>query len=248
LFPNDDISNSTILTALKGAKQVSDLYPKELKQGCCMNTQDCHEYDTFNPDQIISVPSDRNANGSIDIIMSTREGKVIRCTEADDRNAWDDTSHSMEPGRLFPWEELPREATKGRVLEFVADIANEHNLSLVELTVFPMVVDHKSLTVRTSVCNMWSTYLDKVNQKESYPVSQECLQIFNCLISEYLNGVGELESYTIRPNKKARVGKGSLVPKSVFIESSIHSSMDDTASFNASIKELPEFGQRTLKN
>jgi hypothetical protein len=26
-----------------------------------MNTQDRHEYDTFNPDQIISVPSDRNA-------------------------------------------------------------------------------------------------------------------------------------------------------------------------------------------
>jgi hypothetical protein len=63
-----------------------------------MNTQDCHEYNMFNPDEIISVPSDRNADGSIDIIMSTREGKVIRCTEADDRNAWDDTSHSMEPG------------------------------------------------------------------------------------------------------------------------------------------------------
>jgi hypothetical protein len=98
LFPNDDVFNSTILTALKGAKRVSNLYPKELEEGCCMNTQDCHEYDTFNPDQIISVPSDRNADGSIDIIMSTREGKVIRCTEADDRNAWDDTSHSMEPG------------------------------------------------------------------------------------------------------------------------------------------------------
>jgi hypothetical protein len=76
-----------------------------------------------------------------------------------------------------------REATKGRVLEFVADIANKHNLSLVELTVFPMAVNHESLTVRTSVCNMWSTYLDKVNQKESYPLSQECVQIFNCLIS-----------------------------------------------------------------
>jgi hypothetical protein len=134
------------------------------------------------------------------------------------------------------------------VLEFVADIANKHNLSLVELTVFPMVVDHKSLTVQTSVCNMWSTYLNKANQKESYPVLQECLQIFNCLISQYLNGVGELESYAICPTKKARVGKGSLVPKSVFIESSIHSSMDDTASSNASITELPEFGQRTLKN
>jgi hypothetical protein len=52
----------------------------------------------FNLDQIISVPSNRNTDGSIDIIMSTREGKVIRHTEADDRNAWDDTSHSMEPG------------------------------------------------------------------------------------------------------------------------------------------------------
>jgi hypothetical protein len=81
LFPNDDVSNSTILTALKGAKQVSNLYPKELDQGCCMKTRDHHEYDTFNPDQIISVPSDRNADGSIDIIMSTREGKVIRRTE-----------------------------------------------------------------------------------------------------------------------------------------------------------------------
>jgi hypothetical protein len=37
----------------------------------------------------------------IDIIMSTREGKVIRCTEVDDRNAWDDTSHSMEPDRNY---------------------------------------------------------------------------------------------------------------------------------------------------
>jgi hypothetical protein len=63
-----------------------------------------------------------------------------------------------------------------------------------------------------------------------------------------LNGVGELESYAVCPTKKARVGKGSLVPKSVFIESSIDSSIDDMASFNASIKELPEFGQRTLKN
>jgi hypothetical protein len=63
-----------------------------------------------------------------------------------------------------------------------------------------------------------------------------------------LNGVSELESYAVHPTKKARVGKGSLVPKSVIIESSIDSSIDDTASFNASIKEFPEFGQRTLKN
>jgi hypothetical protein len=42
-----------------------------------MNTRDRHEYNMFNPDQIISVPSDRNADGSIDIIMASREGKVI---------------------------------------------------------------------------------------------------------------------------------------------------------------------------
>jgi hypothetical protein len=53
---------------------------------------------------------------------------------------------------LFPWEELPREATKGRVLKFAAEIANNHNLSLVDLTVFPMLVNHRSLTVRTSAC------------------------------------------------------------------------------------------------
>jgi hypothetical protein len=50
-------------------------------------------------DQIICIPSKRNADASIDIIMSSREGKVFCCTEADDRIAWEATSHSM-PGGL----------------------------------------------------------------------------------------------------------------------------------------------------
>jgi hypothetical protein len=62
-----------------------------------------------------------------------------------------------------------------------------------------------------------------------------------------LNGLKGLESATLRPSKKARVGNGLLVPKSVFIESSITSSMDDTPSLNASIKQPTEFGQHTLK-
>jgi hypothetical protein len=90
-------------------------------------------------------------------------------------------------------------------------------------------------------------YLDKVNQKESNPISQGCLHVFNHLINEYLNDVDGLESHALHPSKKARIGKVSLVPKSVFIESSIDSSIDDTPSFNASMKELMEFGQRTLK-
>jgi hypothetical protein len=91
-------------------------------------------------------------------------------------------------------------------------------------------------------------YLDKVNQKESNPILQGCLHIFNHLISEYLNDINGLESHALHPSKKARIGKGSLVPKSVFVESFINSSIDDTPFFNASIKELMEFGQCTLKN
>jgi hypothetical protein len=33
------------------------------------------------------------------------------------------------------------------------------NLSLVNITLFPMAVDHGSFTVHTSVCNMWSLYI-----------------------------------------------------------------------------------------
>jgi hypothetical protein len=83
--------------ALRGANRITELYPKEFEQGCCQKTQKKDEYDTLTPDQIICIPSERNANGSIDIIMSNREGKVFCCTEADDRIAWEATSHSM-PG------------------------------------------------------------------------------------------------------------------------------------------------------
>jgi hypothetical protein len=56
---------------------------------------------TLTPDQIICIPSERNADGSIDIIMSNREGKVFHCTEADDRIAWEATSHSMPGDQLI---------------------------------------------------------------------------------------------------------------------------------------------------
>jgi hypothetical protein len=76
--------------------------------------------------------------------------------------------------------------------------------------------------------------------------------MYNCIIREYLNHVDALESHALCPSKKARLGKGSLVLKSVFIESSIDSSIDNTSSFNDSFndsaKELMEFGQRTLKS
>jgi hypothetical protein len=35
LFPYADFSSHTVFTALRGANQVTELYPKEFEQGCC---------------------------------------------------------------------------------------------------------------------------------------------------------------------------------------------------------------------
>jgi hypothetical protein len=73
------------------------------------------------PYQIICIPSKRNADGSIDIIMSSRKGKVFHHPEADDRIAWEATSHSMLAG-FFPWEELPRNSSRLDVLEWYIEL------------------------------------------------------------------------------------------------------------------------------
>jgi hypothetical protein len=95
LFPDADFSSTTMFMALRGANRNTELYPKAFEQGCCQKTQKKDEYDMLNPDQIICIPSKRNADGSIDIIMSNREGKVFCHTEAEDRIAWEATSHTL---------------------------------------------------------------------------------------------------------------------------------------------------------
>jgi hypothetical protein len=79
--------------ALRGANQITELYPKELSRAAAKKTQKKDEYKMLTPDQIICIPSKRNADGSIDIIMSNRDSKIFCCTEADDRIAWEATSH-----------------------------------------------------------------------------------------------------------------------------------------------------------
>jgi hypothetical protein len=149
--------------ALRGANQITELYPKEFEQGCCQKTWKKDEYNTLTPDQIICIPSERNADGSIDIIMSNRVGKVFCRTEAADRIAWEDTSHSMPGDWLFPWEELPRNCSRIDVLEWYIDITNEMNLSLQNIALFPMAVDHRLLTVHTRISNVWYSYIDRHN-------------------------------------------------------------------------------------
>jgi hypothetical protein len=180
--------------------------------------------------------------------MSNREGKVFCRTEADDRIAWEATSHSMPGDRLFPWEELPRNCSRIDVLEWYIDIANEMNLSLQNITLFPMAVDHGSLTVRTSVCNMWYSYIDRLKaesnkgkKKQVNPIWARCLSIIHHLVTNYLNAGKNVGSHASWPRKRAQKNLPSLLPKSVFIESSINGSSEEMQSSTSSIKQVPEF-------
>jgi hypothetical protein len=38
LFPDTDFSSNTVFMALRGANQVTELYPKEFEQSCCQKT------------------------------------------------------------------------------------------------------------------------------------------------------------------------------------------------------------------
>jgi hypothetical protein len=219
LFPDADFSSTTVFMELRGANQVTELYPKEFEQGCCQKKQKNDEYDMLTPDQIICIPSKRNANGSIDIIMSNREGKGFHHSEADDRIAWEATSHSLLAGQLFPSEELPRNCSRVDVLEWYIEIGKDQS-------------QFGSLTAHTSVCNMWSLYIDRLKaeankgkkKKWMNPILARCSSIINCLMTLYLNGGDNVGSHVSWPRMRARKNPLWLLPKSVFIESSINNS------------------------
>ncbi len=112
-----------------------------------------------------------------------------------------------------------------------------------------MVVDHGSFTVRTSVCNMWSLYIDRLKaeankgkKKWVNPILARCLSIIHHLMSNYLNGGDNVESPTLLwLRKRTRINPAFLVPKSIFIESSINSSSKEIQSSTSTIKQVPEF-------
>ncbi len=84
------------------------------------------------------------------------------------------------------------------------------NLSFVNITLFPMVFDHGSLTVHTSVCNMWSLYIDTLKAEANKgnkmkwvnPISARCSSIINHLVTNYLNGGDNVESHAWWPRKR----------------------------------------------
>jgi hypothetical protein len=119
------------------------------------------------------------------------------------------------------------------------------NLSLQNITLFPIVVDDGSLTVRTSVCNMCIDRLktESNNGKKKQrvnPILARCLSIIHHLVTNYLNDGENVGSHASRPRKRAQKNPLSLLPKSVFIESSINGSSEEMQSSTSSIKQVPE--------
>ncbi len=98
------------------------------------------------------------------------------------------------------------------MLEWYIEIANEMNLCLVNITLFPMVVDDGSLTVHTSVCNMWSSHIDRLKaeankgkkKKWVNPILARCLSIIHYLVTNYLNGGDNVESHALWLRKRAK--------------------------------------------
>jgi hypothetical protein len=175
--------------------------------------------------------------------MSSREGKVFHHPEADERIAWKAMLHSMPAGCFFLWEELPRNSSRVDVLEWYIDISNEKNLSSVNITLVPLEVDHRSFTVCTRVCNLWSLFIDRLKaevnegkKKWVNLISAWCLSVIHCLISNYLKCGDNVESPASWLRKWPRINPASLALISVFIESFINGSNEEIQCSGSSLQ------------
>jgi hypothetical protein len=95
---------------------------------------------------------------------------------------------------------------------------------------------------------MWSLYIDRLKaeankgkKKQVNPILVNCLSIIHHLVSNYLNGGDNVESHASWSRRRARINPVSLVPNSVFIESSINGSSEEIQSSTSSVKQVPEF-------
>ncbi len=134
----------------------------------------------------------------------------------------------MPGGQLFPWEELPRNSSRVDVLEWYIEIANEMNLSC--------------FGRHYSNIDRLKAEANKGKKKWVNPILARCLSIIHHLVSNYLNGGDNVESPTLLwLRKRTRINPAFLVPKSIFIESSINSSSKEIQSSTSTIKQVPEF-------
>jgi hypothetical protein len=96
---------------------------------------------------------------------------------------------------------------------------------------------------------MWYSYIDRLKAESNKgkkkkwvnPILARCLSIIHCLITNYLHAGKNVGSHASLPRKRAWKNPPSLLPKFVFIESSINGSSEEMQSSTSSIKQVPEF-------
>ncbi len=159
--------------------------------------------------------------------------------------------HSQcQQANYFCGRNCQKNSSRLDVLEWYIEIANENNLGLADITIFPKMVDHGSFTVHTSVCNMWSSYIDRlkaeVNKGKKKWINHilvRCFSIIYCLISNYLKGGDNVEYHALQLRKWQRINPAYLVSESVFIESSLNGSCEEIQFSTSSIQQASEFGK-----
>jgi hypothetical protein len=116
-----------------------------------------------------------------------------------------------------------------------------------------MAVDQGSLTVCTSDCNMWYSYIDRLKvesnkgkkKKRVNTISERCLSIIHCLVTNYLNDGKNVGSHASWPRKRAQKNPPSLLPKSVFIESFMNGVGRSDTDKGRTLKESHTYGRET---
>jgi hypothetical protein len=96
---------------------------------------------------------------------------------------------------------------------------------------------------------MWYSYIERLKAESNNgkkkkwvnPILARCLSIIHHLVTNYLSDGENVGSHASRPRKRAQKNPPSLLPKSVFIESSINDSSEEMQSSTSSIKQVPEF-------
>jgi hypothetical protein len=91
--------------------------------------------------------------------------------------------------------------------------------------------------------------VNKGKKKWVNPISGTCLSTIHYLVNNNLNCGDNVESQALQQRKRARINQLSLwlLPKSVFIESSINGSSEEIQSSTSSVQQVPEFGKHIYK-
>ena len=182
------MSTSTFLTGFRSACNYSNMHPIDVDNRACRGTRVTAEFDVCHPSQLVLSPTETNADGTIDIVMSNRHGQTYTRTELDDALAWDQNRNETIPlqERMFDWENHLNDASSLRdVFEFVLNVSREKQLSLEDITVSPKAVT--SVSDKGLVLQVWAKSIDQHLKDSKDDTHQGLVNHAQQLMSAYMN-------------------------------------------------------------